>query len=506
MLSFLITMLAFFLLTYPVYPVDNIIFNFDTFPSDEYIVTLDDNYNVNAFSTYDHEIILKQYESFNSLLIATKNPDLLNRSGVIHVERNGRVFTRLGEQQDPTWNLDRIDARDGLNKAYKYSETGKNVNVYVVDTGISPHKDFEGRLAVGYSVIAGGTLDCNGHGTHVAGIVGGTTYGVAKNVTLYPIRVLGCQGNGTMDWVLSGLEWVMKNAKLPAVVNMSLGGSKMMALNMAVDKLANSGINVVVAAGNSLKDACEDSPSSALSAITVAASDASDRSASFTSYGTCVSLYAPGVNILSTWIGSSATKSLNGTSMAAPHVAGAVALLIERNPNAQPSEIKAMLLDNATKGAIVRPPVDTPNLLLYTNPQSLPLPPSPPDEDDDAPIYVPDPPPGVDTPSECINVHMCYVVSGRLTASSNYDLHPKSFIAVNYRRPIHAYAESDTSFTLHLYYSSNNGDTWQQVSETTSNEKRKAIIYNATAIGLYVVAIKLKDIDFGGTYNMWIVK
>lgn len=244
-----------------------------------------------------------------------KNPHVLS------VESDTIVNIDATTQSNPDWGLDRIDQKAlPLNSAYSYLQTGSGTTAYIVDTGIlSSHQEFSGRVLSGYTAISdgNGTTDCNGHGTHVAGTVGGTTYGVAKNVNLVPIRILGCDGSGASSNVIAGLDWILKNGKKPAVVNMSLGGATSSSLDSAVENLYNNGYVMVVAAGNSNTDACTSSPARVSKAITVAATDNTDTRASYSNYGSCVDIFAPGSQINSSWIGSNtATKILNGTSMA----------------------------------------------------------------------------------------------------------------------------------------------------------------------------------------------
>ena len=225
-----------------------------------------------------------------------------------------------------------------------------------MDTGIlSSHQEFSGRVLSGYTAISdgNGTTDCNGHGTHVAGTVGGTTYGVAKNVNLVPIRILGCDGSGASSNVIAGLDWILKNGKKPAVVNMSLGGEANASLDSAVENLFNNGYVMVVAAGNSNTDACSSSPARVSKAITVAATDSTDTRASYSNYGSCVDIFAPGSQINSSWIGSNtATKVLNGTSMATPHVVGVVAEMLQSTPTATSQTISTNLLNQASNNVV----------------------------------------------------------------------------------------------------------------------------------------------------------
>ncbi|MEJ8477613.1 S8 family peptidase [Acinetobacter baumannii] len=295
-----------------------------------------------------------------------KNPHVLS------VESDTIVNIDATTQSNPDWGLDRIDQKAlPLNSAYSYLQSGSGTTAYIVDTGIlSSHQEFSGRVLSGYTAISdgNGTTDCNGHGTHVAGTVGGTTYGVAKNVNLVPIRILGCDGSGASSNVIAGLDWILKNGKKPAVVNMSLGGATSSSLDSAVENLYNNGYVMVVAAGNSNTDACTSSPARVSKAITVAATDNTDTRASYSNYGSCVDIFAPGSQINSSWIGNNtATKILNGTSMATPHVAGVVAEMLQSTPTASPQTISTNLLNQASSN-VVKNPSGSPNRLLYKSP------------------------------------------------------------------------------------------------------------------------------------------
>jgi subtilisin family serine protease len=295
-----------------------------------------------------------------------KNPHVLS------VESDTIVNIDATTQSNPDWGLDRIDQKAlPLNSTYSYLQTGSGTTAYIVDTGIlSSHQEFSGRVLSGYTAISdgNGTTDCNGHGTHVAGTVGGTTYGVAKNVNLVPIRILGCDGSGASSNVIAGLDWILKNGKKPAVVNMSLGGATSSSLDSAVENLYNNGYVMVVAAGNSNTDACTSSPARVSKAITVAATDNTDTRASYSNYGSCVDIFAPGSQINSSWIGNNtATKILNGTSMATPHVAGVVAEMLQSTPTASPQTISTNLLNQASSN-VVKNPSGSPNRLLYKSP------------------------------------------------------------------------------------------------------------------------------------------
>ncbi|KOV81988.1 S8 family peptidase [Nocardia sp. NRRL S-836] len=289
------------------------------------------------------------------------------------VERN-TYATIQGTQSNPTWGLDRIDqASLPLNRAYTYPNTASNVTAYILDTGVrKTHVDFENRASDGYDFIDNDSVaqDCNGHGTHVAGTVGGKTYGVAKQVKLVAVRVLDCAGSGPWDGIIRGIDWVTQNAKKPAVVNMSLGGSGTnSSLENAVRRSIGAGVTYVLAGGNSGQDACNFTPARTPEAITVGASDRTDRrsiwSAGSSNYGRCLDIWAPGSEIVSASHSSdTGTRSMGGTSMASPHVAGAAALYLSANPSATPAQVRGALVGAATPGKLTDIRTGSPNLLL----------------------------------------------------------------------------------------------------------------------------------------------
>ncbi|MEQ1692248.1 MAG: S8 family peptidase [Gemmatimonas sp.] len=322
-------------------------------------------------STVRHEYN-RALRGFSARLTDAEVTRIARDPRVAYVEQD-QVFTIDATQTGATWGIDRTDQRNlPLSTTFGYTNTGAGVKVYIIDTGIRfAHNEFGGRASSGFDAVDGGSADdCNGHGTHVAGTVGGTTYGVAKGASLIAVRVLDCSGSGTTSGVIAGIDWVTTNhsAGAPAVANMSLGGGKSTALDNAVSNSIADGVSYAIAAGNSNRDACNFSPARTPAAITVGATTSTDARASYSNYGSCLDIFAPGSSITSSWYTSnSATNTISGTSMATPHVAGVAALYLQGNVSATPSAVRTALVANATAGKVTGAGRNSPNVLLFTN-------------------------------------------------------------------------------------------------------------------------------------------
>jgi subtilisin family serine protease len=326
---------------------------------------------------------------------------LAQTAGVERVEADGIVRAST-EVVANSWGLDRIDQRAlPLNGMYNFTGTASNVRAYIVDTGIlTTHEQFTGRVLAGFSAFGDNNpVDCNGHGTHVAGTIGGNTMGIARGVSLVPVRVLDCAGSGTWSGVIAGIDWVTQqktnNKSIPMVANMSLGGGFNSSVNDAVTRAITAGVVFAVAAGNENQDACYTSPASTPNALTVAASESGDNRAGYSNWGSCVDLFAPGSGIQSSYIGAdNAYANLSGTSMASPHVAGVAALILGSYPSYTPAQVRSSMIAAATPN-IITDAAGSANVLLTTlfDATSTPAPAPAPIDTTTAPTPTPTPPP-----------------------------------------------------------------------------------------------------------------
>ncbi|MGH3712048.1 MAG: S8 family peptidase [Micromonosporaceae bacterium] len=364
---------------------------------DSYIVVLNDGVSAQSGATVAKRHNAKVKHTYKTALngyAATMSEADARRTAadpaVAYVEQDGIATIQDTQPNPPSWGLDRIDQRDlPLNQSYTYPNTASNVTSYVLDTGIrTSHQDFGGRATWGTNTTGdGNNTDCQGHGTHVAGTVGGTAYGVAKATKLIAVKVLNCQGSGSWSGIISGIDWVTQHhTSGPAVANMSLGGSgSNSSLENAVRNSINDGITYVLAAGNSNSDACNFTPARTPEAITVGATKSTDErptdwpNGQGSNYGTCLDIFAPGDGINSLSHSSDTGTKLNsGTSMASPHVAGAAALHLSANPSATNQQVRDALVTNATSGKVTNPGTGSPNKLLFVGSGSTPPPPPPP--------------------------------------------------------------------------------------------------------------------------------
>jgi subtilisin family serine protease len=288
---------------------------------------------------------------------------------VAYVEQNQLLHVLATQSNPPSFGLDRVDQRSlPLDGAFTAPSTASNVNAYIIDSGIRvTHADFGGRATFAFNAVGDGIdTDCNGHGTHVAGTVGGSTFGLAKRVRLFAVKVVDCNGGGDVAGVINGINFVTRNAIKPAVANMSLGGPASATVDRAVNASIASGVTYAIAAGNENQNACNDSPARVPAAVTVGATDQTDRRANFSNFGTCVDIFAPGVDIRSDFASAdNATQVLSGTSMATPHVTGAAALVLALHPNFTPQQVRDSLVTNATPNAVANAGNGSPTGLLF---------------------------------------------------------------------------------------------------------------------------------------------
>jgi subtilisin family serine protease len=377
-----------------------------------------------------------------------------------------QVFTIDTTQTGATWGLDRIDQRPlPLNGTYTYTPTGQGVTAYIIDTGVrTTHTQFGGRAVSGFDAVDGGAADdCNGHGTHVAGTVGGATYGVAKAVRIVAVRVLDCSGSGTTAGVVAGIDYVTSThqAGQPATANMSLGGGVSTALDQAVRNSIADGVTYALAGGNDNANACNTSPARVTEAITVGATTSTDARASYSNYGTCLDVFAPGSSITSSWSTSdTATNTISGTSMATPHVTGVAALALQGTPAASPAQIRDTIANSATTGVVTNPGSGSPNRLLYAL-LGAPAPPPPP----------PPPPPSCGTTS----------FSGTLSGTGDADLQPNGTYYQSTTSGEHKgclKGPAGVDFDLYLYRW--NGSSWTVVASALGTTATETITYQGT--------------------------
>jgi subtilisin family serine protease len=402
---------------------------------------------------------------------------LQHNPNVEYIEQDG-VASIATTQSGATWGLDRIDQRNRpLSGTYTYTTTASNVTAYIIDTGLqASHPQFGGRASMVY-----GSADCNGHGTHVAGTIGSSTYGVAKGVKLRGVRVLDCAGSGAYSTIIAGIDWVAQPRLLPAVANMSLGGGASQAVDDAVARLTNAGVVLAVAAGNENQNACNTSPARAASAITVGATTNTDARASFSNYGSCLDVFAPGNNITSAWYRSTtATNTIRGTSMASPHVAGVAALYLQGSPSASVATVTSAITSTATTGVVTSAGTGSPNRLLY----SL--------------LSGTGGGGGGGGTAPCTG---CTLFTGSVTSGGSSYQPNNTYYQSTVSGTHQGWLQGPTGADFDLYLYKWNGSSWVVVASGTTSSNNETVSYSGTA-GYY--EWEVRSYSGSGSYNLYL--